>query len=157
VPLFHPTKTKGDLAVAHAHVDLMEQGFLVLWPATEHAPFDLVAYRWGEFLRIQVKYRTMNRRGSVEVEFASVWSDSKGMHRRPMDKSEVDLVCVYCPETGGCYYLRPADHGLQVTLRLTPSRNNQQKGVHLAEHLRKVPTATRLRLSTGDSGGPALC
>jgi hypothetical protein len=43
----HHTKDKGDLGVAKAHADLVSQGYVVLFPATEHAPFDLVAYRDG--------------------------------------------------------------------------------------------------------------
>jgi hypothetical protein len=54
----HHTKDKGDIGVAKAHADLVTQGYVVLFPATEHAPFDLVAYRNGEFERVQVKYRS---------------------------------------------------------------------------------------------------
>jgi len=39
----HHTKEKGDLGVLKAQLDLFEQGFLILNPVTEHAPFDLVA------------------------------------------------------------------------------------------------------------------
>ncbi|MET0901103.1 MAG: group I intron-associated PD-(D/E)XK endonuclease [Mycobacterium sp.] len=35
----HHTKDKGDLGVAKVHADLVSQGFTVLFPATEHAPF----------------------------------------------------------------------------------------------------------------------
>ena len=52
----HHTKDKGDLGVAKAHADLAAKGFTVLFPATEHAPFDLVAYAEGLFHRLQVKY-----------------------------------------------------------------------------------------------------
>jgi hypothetical protein len=34
----HHTKDKGDLGVAKAHADLVAQGYVVLFPATEHAP-----------------------------------------------------------------------------------------------------------------------
>lgn len=53
----HHTKDKGDLGVAKVFADLVSKGFMVLFPATEHAPFDLVAYDGG-FLRVQVKYRS---------------------------------------------------------------------------------------------------
>ena len=43
MPIAHHTKTKGDLGVAKAFAYLVEQGYVVLFPATEHAPFDLVA------------------------------------------------------------------------------------------------------------------
>ena len=54
----HHTKDKGDLGTAKAHADLVGRGFMVLFPATEHAEFDLVAYRDDVFHRIQVKYRS---------------------------------------------------------------------------------------------------
>jgi hypothetical protein len=139
VPLHHPTKTKGDLAVAHAYTDITEQGYLVLWPTTEHAPFDLVAYRDKKFVRVQVKYRTANSSGVINVKLSSIWTDRTQLHRAPMDKEEVDVVCVYCPTTGHCYYFRPQDHGGGVSLRLTRPRNNQAKKVTYADHLRSMP------------------
>ncbi len=89
----HHTKDKGDLGVAKAHADLVEQGWMVLLPTTEHAPFDLVAYRDGQFRRIQVKYRS-GRTGSVEVQFKSVWDDRNGVHTKRIDKAAIDLVCI---------------------------------------------------------------
>jgi hypothetical protein len=54
----HHTKDRGELGVAKAHADLVGKGFTGLFPATEHAPFDLVAYADGEFDRLQVMYRS---------------------------------------------------------------------------------------------------
>lgn len=161
MPLTHPTKTKGDLAVAYAFANLTEQGYLVLWPATEHAPFDLVAYRDKRFLRIQVKYRSVSKNGALNVDFRTGWADRHGIHKVPMDKSEVDLLCVYCPDTGSCYYLRPLDHGGQATLRVHASANNQRLGVHHADDFRGVPdsarTAQPVANPAGDSGAAPLC
>jgi hypothetical protein len=124
----HHTKDKGDLGVAKAHADVVSQGFIALFPATEHAPFDLVAYRDGAFHRMQVKYRTA-RAGAITVHFRSVWNDRQGTHTRPTDKSAIDIVCIYCPETDACYYIRPSAHRASVTLRIAPSRNGQRNGV----------------------------
>lgn len=135
----HHTKTKGDLGVAKAYADLVAQGYLVLFPATEHAAFDLVAYRDGVFQRVQVKYRTAKASGAVEVAFKSAWNDRNGHHVRRLDKAEVDLFCVYCPDTDECYYFRPGDHGESLTLRIAPSRNNQRARVWLAASFRAVP------------------
>jgi hypothetical protein len=63
--LSHHTKCKGDLGVLKAQLDLFEQGFTICVPQTEHAPFDLVAYRHGEFRRVQVKYRALNANGAL--------------------------------------------------------------------------------------------
>lgn len=136
----HHTKDKGDLAVAKVHADLASQGFTVLFPATEHAPFDLVAYEAGEFHRLQVKYRSA-RSGAVTVKFRSTWADRNGTHVTPTDNGAIDTVCIYCPETDGCYYVQPDAHGASVTLRITPSRNRQQAGVLDAAAFRELPRA----------------
>jgi hypothetical protein len=134
----HHTKDKGDLGVAKAHADLVGQGWTVLFPTTEHAPFDLVAYRDGKFRRVQVKYRS-GRTGSLHIQFTSTWSDRHGVHKVPIDKSAIDLVCVYCPETDHCYYIDPTRHRKSVRLRITPSRNNQVLGVLEAAKFRSMP------------------
>jgi hypothetical protein len=135
----HHTKDKGDLGVAKVHADLVGQGFTVLFPATEHAPFDLVAYADGEFNRLQVKYRSA-RAGAVTVRFRSMWADRNGTHITPTDKTAIDTVGIYCPDTDECYYVRPVAHGASVTLRIAASRNGQQAGVFDAAAFRDLPT-----------------
>ena len=135
----HHTKTKGDLGVLKAQVDLFEQGFIICLPQTEHAPFDLVAYRDGEFRRVQVKYRSLGKNGSLEVKFSTWWSDKNGTHTAPVDKNEVDLYCIYCPNTDDCYYLDPDMFRSNVTLRVKTPKNCQAKNVNFAADFRRVP------------------
>jgi hypothetical protein len=137
----HHTKDKGDVGVAHAIADLTEQGFVVLTTLCEHAPFDIVGYRDGTFVRVQVKYRSLSQSGTIEVQFKSSWSDSKGTYFRPIDKSEVDVVCVYCPDTGRCYYVDPKRFAGSVSLRITPTRNGQVRNVLEADRFRVIPTS----------------
>jgi len=139
----HHTKDKGDLGVAKAHADLVAQGYTVLFPTTEHAPFDLAAYRDGAFERVQVKYRSASS-GKVEVAFRSSWADRNGTHERPLDKNQIDVICVYCPETDECYYVRPAIHAASVALRVAPSRNGQTAGVSVATAFRLMPSPRAL-------------
>lgn len=106
----HHTKTKGDLGVMAAAYDLTKKGFIVCNPMTEHAPFDLVAYANGQCLRIQVKYRAATK-GVCFVRFYNFWADRHGVHSTKLDKSEIDLICVYCPDTERSYYLDPSVHG----------------------------------------------
>jgi len=77
--------------VAKAHCDLVEKGYVVLFPTTEHAPFDLVAYDGIKFIRIQVKYRRAVN-GSVQIRLENWWADRNGSHGKPIDKSEVDVL-----------------------------------------------------------------
>jgi len=135
----HHTKDKGDLGVLKAQLDMFEQGFVILNPVTEHAPFDLVAYRDGLFKRVQVKYKSVDRTGSITVHFRSCWADKNGTHTRQIDKEEVDLYCIYCPDTDHCYYLDPKEYKNSVTLRVETSKNNQSKNVRMATDYRGVP------------------
>jgi hypothetical protein len=134
----HHTKNKGDVGVLRAQADLAEKGFGVLLPLTEHEAFDLVAYKGGTFRRIQVKYRSAVD-GAVEIRFRTSWADRNGTHTSPMNKGDVDLVCVYCPETSRCYYLDPRRFRGGVKLRVEPARNNQSKGVYPADDFLEIP------------------
>jgi hypothetical protein len=135
----HHTKEKGDLGVLKAQLDLFEQGFVILNPVTEHAPFDLVAYDNGVFRRIQVKYKSVDRTGGITVHFRSCWADRNGTHTRKVDKDEIDLYCIYCPDTDECYYLDPKEYKSSVTLRVETSKNNQSRNVRMATDFRGVP------------------
>jgi len=135
----HHTKEKGDLGVLKAQLDLYEQGYLILNPVTEHAPFDLVAYKDCSFKRVQVKYKSVDKSGSITVHFRSCWADKNGTHMQQVDKDALDVYCVYCPDTDERYYLDPKDYNRSFTLRVNTPRNNQAKDVKLAADYRRVP------------------
>jgi hypothetical protein len=135
----HHTKDKGDLGVFKAQADLPAQGYLILLPLTEHAPFDLVVYKHGTFRRVQVRYRSCGSHGCLNVRLRSIWNDRHGMHVRPMDKDEVDVICVYCPDTDECYYFNPRRTNQSLTLRVKPTRNCQRIAVKLAADYRRMP------------------
>jgi PD-(D/E)XK nuclease superfamily protein len=134
----HHTKDKGDLGVAKAYCDLVEKGYLVLFPSTEHAPFDLVSYDGNNFVRIQVKYRRAVR-GVLQINLINWWADKNGSHGKQVDKKQVDVVCVYCPDTDKCYYFKCVDVNVSVSLRVDTPKNNQSKNVRFAEDYTRVP------------------
>jgi hypothetical protein len=70
----HHTKQKGDLGVLYAQLDLAKRGYIILLPQTEHAPFDLVAYKAGRFLRVQVKYRAAVG-DVIKMPMTTSWAD----------------------------------------------------------------------------------
>ena len=134
----HHTKNKGDFGVLKAQLDLYEKGYLILTPQTEHSPFDLVGYKNGKFLRIQVKYRTA-KDDKIVVSFSTCWADKNGTHTRDYDKNEIDVMCVYCPDTDKCYYVNPHDCDKCFNLRLSTPKNNQKIGIHLAKNYMEIP------------------
>jgi hypothetical protein len=134
----HHTKDKGDLGVLHAKVDLAEKGYILLQPLSEHAPFDLVAYKDGRFLRVQVKYRAAVN-GTIWLQLKSAWADRHGTHMVPIDKQAIDLICVYCPDTRACYYFDPRTVEVSINLRIAPTRNQQSKGIRWAKDFACIP------------------
>ena len=122
-----------------AQLDLFEQGFTIFVPLTEHCPFDLLAYKGGEFRRVQVKYRSIDRTGKIDVKFSTCWNDRHGTHVKPNDKDEVDLYCIYCPDTDECYYLAPGEFGSNASLRVEAPKNNQRSNVKFASDFRRAP------------------
>lgn len=134
----HHTKTKGDLGILHALLREVELGFGILVPMTEHEAFDLVAYRGERFFRVQVKYRALTN-GCVSVPFKTSWADRHGVHSVAVDKSSIELLCIYCPETDRCYYVDPTRFGAIVVLRVTALRNGQRKGIAWADDYLQVP------------------
>lgn len=137
--ILHLTKNKGDLGVLKAQADLAEQGFMILHPLTEHAPFDLVAYKDKHFIRIQVKYRTLSLVGAISVNMKNNWVDKHGIHVKYLDKTQVDIICIYCPDTDKCYYIDPLKYNKSISLRVNAPKNNQKQGVILADDCRRVP------------------
>lgn len=135
----HHTKNKGDLGVLKVKLDLFLQGYLVLVPETEHAPFDLVIYKEGVFRTVQVKYRAVKKNGVIDVDFRSKYAFSKGVVSKPVDKSVIDLYAIYCPDTDCCYYFDPKQFSDNVSLRVSKPLNNQSLNVHFASDFNKVP------------------
>jgi len=131
----HKTGDKGDIAVARVTADLIEQGWMVLSPVASTSPFDLVAYRDGVFCKIQVKYRTA-KNGRVEARpRRAIISRGKASYR-PMSKGEVDVLCIFCPDNGECYYVDSAEMIRTVWLRLDGVKS-RQKG-RVASQYRKL-------------------
>ncbi|MGE6515339.1 group I intron-associated PD-(D/E)XK endonuclease [Lysinibacillus sphaericus] len=121
----HHTKTEGDLGVLKAQVDLYTKGYMILLPHTEHAPFDLVIYKNGVFKRVQVKYREVSSKEILEIRFRSVYSNTKGIVSTDVNKDEIDVYCVYCPNTDECYYCNPKKlHNKSLNLRVEIPKNN---------------------------------
>jgi len=135
----HHTKTKGDLGVLKASADLCEKGFLVCMPMSEHTCFDLVIYKKKIFKRVQVKSRKIDHHGGFMIAFRNSYSTSKGVQTNEVDKSEIDLYCIYCIDNDTCYYFDPARFNKSVSFRVRTPKNNQQTNVKFAEDYREVP------------------
>lgn len=88
----HPTKEKGDLAVALVIADLTKKGYSIFLPLSEHLPFDLIAYDKiiNKSYRIQVKHIC---NGFVRPKTS--WVDSNGLHENKYKLTDFDFYGLY--------------------------------------------------------------
>ena len=115
---------------------------MILIPQTEHSPFDLVVYKGGVFKRVQVKYRELNARGILEVRFRSSYSTASGVATKEVNKEEIDVYCVYCPQTDCCYYFNPKLFSKSISLRVDSPKNKQEKKLILQVIIEKFREST---------------
>ena len=144
----HPTKTKGDLGLYKARLAMYEAGFLILNPDTEHAPFDLVIYRDKKFYTVQVKCRSVTNTkrksagtGYVSVLFGSIAVNTNRTNVKRMDKSVVDIVCIYCIDSDTCYYVNPRKYNKIMSIRINDPINRQKSGVNMGKDFMDVNVA----------------
>lgn len=123
-------KQKGTLAELRVAACLLANGWNVLIPYGENNRYDLVAERSGKFIRIQVKYVSPSNNGlNINCASSNNWSI------KTYQPEEIDYMAVYDSNSEKVYYIPvSAINKYKFKLRLNGSKNNQEKGVHFAEH-----------------------
>lgn len=126
------TKDKGDFAEAFVIADLTQKGYKIALPIGENIPFDLIAIRPDHSLvRIQVKYRSVYRNGSLSIKLASTWKNSAVTRVVKYNPGSVDYFAIFCPETNRAAYIstRELKHRKVFALRVFPAKNNQSRRI----------------------------
>ncbi len=115
----------------------MRLGVPVFKPVSEHGRYDLVFEIGGQLWRVQCKWGSLARDGSVViVATATSWYSPNGYVRSTYTEDEIDLLAVYCAALDRSYLL-PVSlvAGKQVMhLRVVPPRNSQRACITLAEN-----------------------
>lgn len=130
----HHTKDKGDQGLGQIIAALLSNGIQVALPISEHLPFDCIAVSpEGRLCRLSVKYRTA-KNGVVAVRYRSSWADRHGVHTKSHDMTSYDATAIYCPDFGGCYFVRNDEVTAgMVTLRVEPpKKHGWQEGIRSA-------------------------
>jgi hypothetical protein len=130
-----PLKQKGDLAELMVAADLRRRGFKLAFPYGEDWDYDLIIEREGRLERVQVKYTRSD--GATILVRARSHSLTNGKVRatKYYTAATIDWLAVYDATSGRCYYVPAAELGegmSSVSLRITPARNNQCRGIRRA-------------------------
>jgi hypothetical protein len=138
------TDQKGAVAeTAIAHLAL-KLGVSVFAPVAEGERYDFIFARGPTLLRVQCKW-AVNRGEVVVVTCRTSRRKGNGFHWTTYSPSEVDLIAAYCASIERCFLLPPFvfDGQANVTLRLTPARNNQRLGIRWADDFDFAATLDR--------------
>lgn len=120
------TNMKGDLAEMRVGAKFLEKGWYVSYPFGDDAPYDLIVDMEGVLNKVQVKHVT-GKDGILKVRMKS----NTGIPY----KGKVDYIAIYEPISEGVYLVNPNefDNLQMIILRLEKPKNNQTKGVIMAE------------------------
>lgn len=128
-------KSKGDVAELAIATKLQELGFVISFPFSENARYDIVAEKEGEFHRIQAKYSTP-KKGALRVNGYS----SNNWSVKHYSPQEVDVFGVFNPESSKVYFIPAKDmNRTGMNLRIEKTKNNQGKLTHNASDFEKFP------------------
>jgi hypothetical protein len=134
-PKRHTQKT-GDITEYAAITRLMECGYGVLTPVGQMHRYDLVIEDAdGKFWRVQCKTGWLNEDKS-KITFSSASSMNYTVKQKGWRsyKGQCEYFAVYVEELRKVYLIPVDEVGASnITLRLTPSKNNQEKNVRWAK------------------------
>ena len=124
----HHTKYKGDCGVACVIHDLIKKNWIVSIPIQEHSPYDLVASNGNTVRRIQVKYRTEDKHGAMEVCLRNSWGNAKRgtVRSEAYTNEDIDVVAVTNGEVIAYVPIDEAAKTESFKVRIRPAKNNQQ-------------------------------
>jgi len=121
------TNIKGDIGELIVMTKLLKNGYWVSKPFGDDCPYDILAdNKEGKIIRIQVKYVTPKD----DLLRCKLFSNTGVSY-----KDSVDWILIVNSDTESVYKLDLSefDSETAIYLRLTQPKNNQTKGVRLAE------------------------
>jgi len=119
----------GNLAEAKVIAKLVENDFDVFIQSSGKAPFDLVAYREGHLLRVQVKGTSSRTRyGVYQVQLRAVRSNRTANTIQYFDPSQCDVLAIYIePLDKVCFlWADEVEARRQLNLREQPRQQNRK-------------------------------
>lgn len=130
----HDPNRKGNAAELAIVWEAAKLGLPVYYPLTEHGRADLVLGIGGRLWRVQCKWGSLVD-DKIKVALRSSYhSPTRGYVVKTYDRSEIDLVAVYCAGLERCYLLAPElfEGRSTIWLRIGQTKNGQRAALNWA-------------------------
>jgi hypothetical protein len=135
-------KAKGDLAELKVAADLRARGYKIAIPFGEDWDYDLILCRDGAALeRVQVKYVRSDGCVIIVRPRSDSLTNGKVRATKYYTAATIDWLAMWDACLDRCFYVPAAELGAgmtALTLRLSPSRNNQVRGIRPAERYTSI-------------------
>ena len=134
----------GSLAEAKVLAKLIENGFDVYVQLSGKAPFDLIAHRDGQLVRVQVKgSASRTRYGVYQVQLKAVRANRTGNTIHCFDPSCCDALAVFIEPLDTVCFLRADEIRCRHQLNLREERRPQDRECWLIADLERVDRILR--------------
>lgn len=128
------SKTKGDIAESIFITECLKKGYNISIPFGDNIPYDCIVDTGTALVKVQVKGRNPTNKGSILP--VPMQSSKNHITKELYDYSDfVDWVVLVDLSSYKVYKILTSEisNRTYVNLRLIPTKNNQTKGVLLAE------------------------
>lgn len=128
------SKQKGILTEEIIKLWFIEHGITISIPIGDNSRYDLIADFNGKLIRFQCKTGNLTRTvDCLNFACASIKNNSTGNHRTKYTENDIDYFCTINPNTRQVYFVPVSECGNECDLRYTLPKNNQKKGIKMAE------------------------
>jgi hypothetical protein len=129
---YSQTSLLGEIGATKFELKALRKNMIVSKPNVECA-YDRIIDDEGELLKVQIKYSGSKNKESVMIKLCKTDTNSK--RQVPYDKKDVDVFIIYLSERDELYWIPQEDVGEQLsfTLRFEEVKNQQEKGIRMAE------------------------
>jgi PD-(D/E)XK endonuclease len=115
------TKQQGDVGVAMAVAYYTREGYVVSFPLTDNARYDLVAEKGGTFFRVQCKTTKYKEKNQYKVHLRTNGGNKTGSTTKWLSSKEIDKLFVYAFD-GTWWEFPPQEFDGKASLSLGPSK-----------------------------------
>ena len=136
------SKQKGNLTELQCLSAFVEQGCGVSIPYGDNSKYDFIADVDGRLFKIQVKTSSLKDENAIKFSCRTTHVNCKGIKNERYSSNEVDFFATYWKNQ--CYLIPVSECSVEKTLRFTPPKSGQLKGItfakdyELAKQLEKV-------------------
>ena len=137
------TKKKGNLTEMQCMSAFIAQGCGVSIPFGDNSKYDFIADVEGQLLKIQVKTASLKDENSIKFSCRSTHVNCSGVKHTRYSKDEIDYFATYW--NGQCYLVPISECSVEKTLRFTPPKNGQIKGITFAHEYTLEKQLTKIK------------